>query len=95
MTIARCSVGARVGAGGLSWYTVLSKRENYRRLFDGFDPQRMATYDARKIETLLGDGDHPQPAEDRVRGKQRATLPELSPNAVPSRIICGVSSAAR
>ena len=40
---------------GLSWYTVLSKRENYRRLFDGFDPQRMATYDARKIETLLGD----------------------------------------
>ena len=40
---------------GLSWYTVLSKRENYRRLFDGFDPHRIATYDARKIEALLGD----------------------------------------
>ena len=40
---------------GLSWYTVLGKRENYRRLFDGFDPHRIATYDARKIEALLGD----------------------------------------
>ncbi len=40
---------------GLSWYTVLSKRENYRRLFDDFDPQRIAAYDATKIEALLGD----------------------------------------
>lgn len=40
---------------GLSWYTVLSKRENYRRLFDDFDPRRIAAYDARRIEVLLGD----------------------------------------
>ena len=40
---------------GLSWYTVLGKRENYRRLFDDFDPQRIAAYDATKIEALLGD----------------------------------------
>ncbi|MBK7521392.1 MAG: DNA-3-methyladenine glycosylase I [Gammaproteobacteria bacterium] len=40
---------------GLSWYTVLGKRENYRRLFDDFDPQRIAAYDATRIEALLGD----------------------------------------
>jgi DNA-3-methyladenine glycosylase I len=40
---------------GLSWYTVLSKRENYRRAFDGFDPARMAAWDDAKIESLLRD----------------------------------------
>ena len=40
---------------GLSWYTVLGKRENYRRLFDDFDPQRIAADGATKIEALLGD----------------------------------------
>lgn len=38
---------------GLSWETVLRKRENYRKAFDGFDPQRVARYNARKIESLL------------------------------------------
>ena len=38
---------------GLSWYTVLSKRENYRRAFDGFDPWKMAAWDDAKIECLL------------------------------------------
>src|SRR4030066_2411858 len=40
---------------GLSWYTVLRKRENYRAAFDGFDPARIARYDANKIESLLQD----------------------------------------
>ena len=40
---------------GLSWYTVLSKRENYRRAFDGFDPVRMAAWDDARIESLLRD----------------------------------------
>ncbi|MEK6279542.1 MAG: DNA-3-methyladenine glycosylase I [Acidobacteriota bacterium] len=40
---------------GLSWETILRKRENYRAAFDGFDPQRVAKYDARKIARLLGD----------------------------------------
>jgi len=40
---------------GLSWYTVLSKREHYRRVFDGFDPVKMAAYDGAKIEALLRD----------------------------------------
>jgi DNA-3-methyladenine glycosylase I len=40
---------------GLSWATILRKRENYRRAFDRFDPQVVARYDERKIEALLGD----------------------------------------
>jgi DNA-3-methyladenine glycosylase I len=38
---------------GLSWITVLRKRENYRAAFDDFDPARIAVYDANKIESLL------------------------------------------
>jgi DNA-3-methyladenine glycosylase I len=38
---------------GLSWDTILRKRENYRAAFDGFDPQRVARYDRRKIASLL------------------------------------------
>jgi len=38
---------------GLSWYTVLRKRENYRSLFDGFDPVAVATYSHRKINNIL------------------------------------------
>ncbi len=40
---------------GLSWITILRKRENYRRLFDGFDAAKIARYDRRKIEALLKD----------------------------------------
>ena len=40
---------------GLSWITILRKRENYRAAFDGFDAQRIARYDANKIESLLQD----------------------------------------
>jgi DNA-3-methyladenine glycosylase I len=40
---------------GLSWDTILQKRENYRVAFDGFDPQRIAEYDARKVRGLLSD----------------------------------------
>src|SRR5580704_9037392 len=38
---------------GLSWDTILQKRENYRAAFDGFDPQRIARYDRRKVQSLL------------------------------------------
>ena len=38
---------------GLSWETILNKRENYRAAFDGFDAQRVARYDRRKIAQLL------------------------------------------
>lgn len=40
---------------GLSWITVLKKRENYRRAFDGFDARKIARYDARKKRALLSD----------------------------------------
>lgn len=40
---------------GLSWSTILHKRDNYRRAFDGFDPKRVAQYDGKKIRALLGD----------------------------------------
>lgn len=39
---------------GLSWYTVLKKREEYRRAFDGFDPEKVALYDEQKVAELLG-----------------------------------------
>ena len=40
---------------GLSWRTILHKRENYRRAFDGFDPAKIARYDARRIAKLMRD----------------------------------------
>jgi len=40
---------------GLSWYTILRKRGSYRRAFDGFDPERVARYDERKVASLLQD----------------------------------------
>jgi DNA-3-methyladenine glycosylase I len=38
---------------GLSWRTVLLKRENYRKAFDGFDPVRVARFSAQRVEKLL------------------------------------------
>jgi len=40
---------------GLSWLTVLRKRERYRAAFDGFDPKKIARYDSRKMRSLLAD----------------------------------------
>ncbi|MBM3264274.1 MAG: DNA-3-methyladenine glycosylase I [candidate division Zixibacteria bacterium] len=54
---------------GLSWYTVLRKRENYRRAFEGFDPEKVACYDDRRLEALLAD-----PGIIRNRGKVAAAI---------------------
>jgi DNA-3-methyladenine glycosylase I len=40
---------------GLSWQTILRKREGYRRAFAGFDPAKVARFDAKKMERLLAD----------------------------------------
>jgi DNA-3-methyladenine glycosylase I len=40
---------------GLSWSTILKKRENYRRAFDNFDARKIAKYDARQVKRLLAD----------------------------------------
>ena len=38
---------------GLSWITILRKRENYRKAFDGFNPEKIARYDITKIDSLM------------------------------------------
>lgn len=38
---------------GLSWITILKKRENYRKAFDNFNAKKIANYDGKKIESLL------------------------------------------
>jgi DNA-3-methyladenine glycosylase I len=40
---------------GLSWITILRKRDNFRRAFDGFDPEKVARYTPKKIERLMQD----------------------------------------
>jgi DNA-3-methyladenine glycosylase I len=47
-----CLEGAQAG---LSWITILRKRENYRKAFDGFDPEKVARYGRGRIERLLRD----------------------------------------
>lgn len=54
---------------GLSWYTVLKKREHYRAVFENFDPERIARFDQEKIEKLLLD-----PGIVRNRLKVEATV---------------------
>ena len=54
---------------GLSWSTVLAKREHYRTVFDGFDPVRVATFDDARVEELLAD-----PGIVRHRQKVRGTV---------------------
>lgn len=40
---------------GLSWETILKKRGNYRKAFDGFNPAKIAKYNSRKIDSLMRD----------------------------------------
>ena len=57
---------------GLSWTTILKKRERYREVLDGFDPERIARYGKRKLDALLRD-------EGIVRNKLKVA--SLVPNA--------------
>ena len=54
---------------GLSWITILRKRERFREVFDGFDPVRVARYGARDVARLLKD-----PGIVRHRGKIASTI---------------------
>src|SRR5205085_1541516 len=40
---------------GLSWIIILRKRDNFRRVFDGFEPAKIARYSANKVEALMQD----------------------------------------
>lgn len=51
---------------GLSWRTILYKRDNFRRAFDGFDPEKIARYTPKKIDRLLAD-------EGIIRSKTKIT----------------------
>jgi len=44
-----------INQAGLSWLTILQKRDAFRRAFDGFDPARIARYGAREKKRLLAD----------------------------------------
>lgn len=54
---------------GLSWITILRKRDNFRDAFDGFDPERIARYSTKKVEKLLQN-----PGIIRHRGKIEASI---------------------
>jgi DNA-3-methyladenine glycosylase I len=54
---------------GLSWDTILRKRRRYREVFDNFDPEKVARYDAKKVRALLAD-----PGIIRNRLKISATI---------------------
>ena len=54
---------------GLSWITVLKKREAFRSAFDGFDPQKVALYDEAKVEELVANA-----GIIRHRGKINAAI---------------------
>ncbi|MCI8455076.1 MAG: DNA-3-methyladenine glycosylase I [Lachnospiraceae bacterium] len=54
---------------GLSWECVLNKRQNFRKAFDGFVPDRVCGYDAKKIEALMAD-----PGIIRNRRKMEAAV---------------------
>lgn len=68
---------------GLSWRTILAKRENFRRAFDGFDFHRMATYGPAQVERLLQDE-----GIVRHRGKIEAVIHNAS-CAVKLQAECG------
>jgi DNA-3-methyladenine glycosylase I len=51
---------------GLSWNTVLNKRENFRKAFDNFQPEKIARYSEKKIQSLLGN-------EGIIRNKLKVT----------------------
>ncbi len=92
----RCSTleGAQAG---LSWSTILHKREGYRRAFAGFDPAKVARFSDAKVERLLQD---PSIVRNRLKVDvhRRRTLARRSPCATSSgrsTPTCGRSSAAR
>lgn len=63
---------------GLSWLTILNKRENFRHAFDQFDAERVARYSQRDVDRLLGD------AGIAARSSRRSTTPNAYSRCVES-----------
>ncbi len=59
---------------GLSWQTILNKRENYRKAFDNFDPAKIARYTERKIAALL---DNPGIVRNRLKVRSAVTNAQI------------------
>ena len=80
---------------GLSWITILRKRDAFRTAFDGFEPEKIVRYDAAKVDALMAD-----PGIVRNRAKIEATigagahLSRSASAAAASRAISGASSTA-
>jgi len=68
---------------GLSWLTILKKRENFRRAFKGFDPEKVARFTTRSVERLLADA-----GIVRHRGKIESTINNAR-RALELRDACG------
>ena len=65
---------------GLSWETVLNKRENYRKAFDGFDPAKIARFTSKDVQRLLKD-----PRIIRNRLKLQAAIANAKQSLVVSK----------
>ena len=80
---------------GLSWITVLRKREHYRKVYDGFDPDKIARYTPAKLAKLLAD---PGIIRHRARSRRASATPRptwsWSSAKARSPSSCGASSAA-
>ena len=80
---------------GLSWITILRKRENFRRAFDGFAPEKIARYTPKKVERLMQDAGivrNRAKIEGAVRSAQAGSRSWRRDRASPS--CCGTSSTA-
>jgi DNA-3-methyladenine glycosylase I len=79
---------------GLSWSTILRKRQGYRRAFAGFDPQKFARFNRRKIESLLRDeGIVRNRRRFRRRSPTHALFWRSRRNGTGFTVSCGNSSA--
>ena len=63
---------------GLSWSTILNKREHYREAFAGFDPEKIARFTPARLEKLLA---HPDPATSIVRNRLKVNAAVLNARA--------------
>ena len=60
---------------GLSWITILRKRENFRKAFDNFDYKKIATYDEAKIASLLQDAGI---VRNKLKVRATARIPSIA-----------------
>ena len=82
---------------GLSWLTILRKRDNFRAAFDGFDPEVIANYGDAKVEALMADAGIVRNRAKIVAtiGNAKAWQDIMAAGGAPSPITFGPSSMAR